>query len=207
LGPKYSVTSSDLPPGYRTRTTSAKNAVTEEERRVRGLDPVQKELFQVEPGAAEAKRLVDEGIEDPRELASKIAKSINSGKQIPITDIEGAMLMYDRMRLYNAEETLMVDLEKAISGGGNVASIRQRLAQVADALDTAGDWFGIDGRLFGAVLTIMGFLVVGVIGSIPIAFMIVLGGVMIGVFPMAIIYMLVFILAVIFVRGFFWSST
>ncbi|MFA4904830.1 MAG: hypothetical protein WC600_19070, partial [Desulfobaccales bacterium] len=118
-----------------TKKTSTKNAVTEEERRVRGLDPVQKELFQVEPGAAEAKRLVDEGIQDPRELAARIAKSIHSGKQTPITDVEGAMLMYDRMRLYNAESTLMDDLEKALTEGGDVAAVRQQLAVVADALD------------------------------------------------------------------------
>ena len=78
---------------------------------------------------------------------------------------------------------------------------------VANALDAAGFWFGMDGRLFGAVITIMGFLVIACIGSVSIGTMVVLGGVMIGVFPMAIIYVLVFILVVIFVRGFFWSST
>jgi hypothetical protein len=78
---------------------------------------------------------------------------------------------------------------------------------VATALDNAGDWFGISDRLMGAVLTLIGFLVIASIGSVSIGTMVILGGVMIGVFPMAIIYVLGFILVVVFVRGFFWSST
>ena len=78
---------------------------------------------------------------------------------------------------------------------------------VSDALTSAAPYFGFtSGRMVGALLTIMGFLSLAIIEK-SVAFMIILGGVMIGVFPMATVVFLVFILAVVLIRSLFWSST
>lgn len=81
---------------------------------------------------------------------------------------------------------------------------------VSGALTTAAPYFGFTGvdggRMIGALLTIMGFIALAVVEK-TIAFMIIIGGVLIGVFPMATIVMLVFILAVVLIRSLFWSST
>lgn len=77
---------------------------------------------------------------------------------------------------------------------------------VSGALTSAGWYFGIGGRMMGALLTIMGFLALAIIEK-SVAFMIIIGGVLIGVFPMATVIMLVFVLAVVLIRSLFWSST
>jgi hypothetical protein len=78
--------------------------------------------------------------------------------------------------------------------------------EVSGALTSAGWYFGIGGRLMGALLTLMGFLSLAMIEK-SVAFMIILGGVMIGVFPMTTVFVLVFVLMIILVRSLFWSST
>jgi hypothetical protein len=66
---------------------------------------------------------------------------------------------------------------------------------------------GVDGgRMVGALLTLMGFLSLAIIEK-SVAFLVILGGVMIGVFPMATVIMLVFVMAVVLIRSLFWSST
>jgi hypothetical protein len=78
---------------------------------------------------------------------------------------------------------------------------------VSGALTTVAPYFGFtSGRMVGALLTVMGFLSLAIIEK-SVAFMIILGGVLIGVLPMATIIMLVFILAIVLIRSLFWSST
>jgi hypothetical protein len=77
---------------------------------------------------------------------------------------------------------------------------------VSTALTNAGWYLGIGGRMMGALLTIIGFLSLAIIEK-SVAFMVILGGVMIGVFPMATVILLVFVLAVVLIRSLFWSST
>jgi len=78
---------------------------------------------------------------------------------------------------------------------------------VSGVLTTAAPYFGFSsGRMVGALLTIMGFLSLAIIEK-SIAFMVILGGVMIGVFPMATVILVVFIEAVVLIRSLFWSST
>ncbi len=81
---------------------------------------------------------------------------------------------------------------------------------VATALATVAPYVGFTGvnaaRMMGMILTLIGFFAVAMIEK-SIAFMIILGGVMIGVFPMATVFVLVFILIILLVRSLFWSST
>jgi hypothetical protein len=82
--------------------------------------------------------------------------------------------------------------------------------EVSASLSSVAPYFGFmgadGGRMIGALLTLLGFLSFAIIEK-SIAFMVILGGVMIGVFPMATVVMLVFILAVVLIRSLFWSST
>jgi len=82
--------------------------------------------------------------------------------------------------------------------------------EIAPSLTAIAPYFGFSGvdagRMVGALLTLMGFLAFALIEK-SIAFMIILGGVMIGVFPMATVILLVFIMAVVLIRSLFWSST
>lgn len=78
--------------------------------------------------------------------------------------------------------------------------------EVAPALTDIGFYFGIGGRMMGAILTLIGFLAIAMIEK-SIAMIIIIGGVLIGVLPMATVIMLVFILWIVFVRSWFWSST
>jgi hypothetical protein len=82
--------------------------------------------------------------------------------------------------------------------------------EVSGALNTAAPYFGFTGadrgRMIGALLTMIGFLSLAIIEK-SVAFMVILGGVMIGVFPMATVILLVFIMAVVLIRSLFWSST
>ena len=78
---------------------------------------------------------------------------------------------------------------------------------VSNALDVAAPYFGFtSGRMIGALLTIMGFLSLAIIEK-SFAFMIILGGIMIGLFPMTTVFLVVFIEAVVLIRSLFWSST
>lgn len=81
---------------------------------------------------------------------------------------------------------------------------------VSGVLTTAAPYFGFTGvdggRMVGALLTLMGFFSLAIIEK-SVAFMVILGGVLIGVFPMATVIFLVFILAVVLIRSLFWSST
>lgn len=78
---------------------------------------------------------------------------------------------------------------------------------IYDAAEDVGDrWLGVDGRMMLALLTILGFLSIAVIEK-SIAFLIIIGGVLIGVFPMGTVLLLVFLLMVTLIRALFWSST
>ena len=77
---------------------------------------------------------------------------------------------------------------------------------VSAVLVTEGGYFGIGGRLMGAILTFIGFISLAMFSK-TISFLIIIGGVVVGFFPMSLLYVLVFILAVILVRALFWSST
>jgi hypothetical protein len=81
---------------------------------------------------------------------------------------------------------------------------------VSGVLTTSAPYLGFagadGGRMIGALLTIIGFLAIALIEK-SIAFMVILGGVLIGVFPLATIILLVFVAAVLLIRGLFWSST
>jgi hypothetical protein len=82
--------------------------------------------------------------------------------------------------------------------------------EVSAVLTTAAPYFGFvgadGGRMVGALLTLLGFLSLAIIEK-SVAFLVILGGVMIGVFPMATVVMLVFVMAVVLIRSLFWSST
>lgn len=82
--------------------------------------------------------------------------------------------------------------------------------EVSASLTSAAPYFGFTGvdggRMVGALLTLMGFLSLAIIEK-SVAFLVILGGVMIGVFPMATVIFLVFIMAVVLIRSLFWSST
>lgn len=78
---------------------------------------------------------------------------------------------------------------------------------IYDAAEAVGDrWLGVDGRMMLAILTILGFLSIAVIEK-SVAFLIILGGVLVGFFPMGTVLLLVFLLMVTLVRALFWSST
>jgi hypothetical protein len=82
--------------------------------------------------------------------------------------------------------------------------------EVSASLTSAAPYFGFagvdGGRMVGALLTLLGFLSLAIIEK-SIAFLVILGGVMIGVFPMATVILVVFIEAVVLIRSLFWSST
>jgi hypothetical protein len=82
--------------------------------------------------------------------------------------------------------------------------------EIAPSLTAIAPYFGFTGvdggRMVGALLTLMGFLSLAIIEK-SVAFLVILGGVMIGVFPMATVIMLVFVMAVVLIRSLFWSST
>ena len=82
--------------------------------------------------------------------------------------------------------------------------------EVSASLNSVAPWFGFSGadrgRMIGAILTLMGFLAIAMIEK-SVAVIIILGGVLIGVFPMATVIMLVFILCIVLIRSLFWSST
>jgi hypothetical protein len=78
---------------------------------------------------------------------------------------------------------------------------------IYDSAEAVGDrWLGIDGRMMLALLTILGFLAIAVIEK-SVAFLIIIGGVLVGFFPMGTVLLLVFLLMVTLVRALFWSST
>lgn len=78
---------------------------------------------------------------------------------------------------------------------------------IYDAAEDVGDrWFGIDGRLTLALLTILGFISIAIIEK-SIAFLIIIGGILVGFFPMGTVLLLVFLLMVTLIRALFWSST
>lgn len=78
---------------------------------------------------------------------------------------------------------------------------------IYDSAEAVGDrWLGIDGRMMLALLTILGFLSIAVIEK-SIAFLIIIGGVLVGFFPMGTVLLLVFLLMVTLIRALFWSST
>jgi hypothetical protein len=82
--------------------------------------------------------------------------------------------------------------------------------EISASLTSAAPYFGFvgvdGGRMVAALLTLIGFLALAIIEK-SVAFMVILGGVMIGVFPMTTVIMIVFILAVVLIRSLFWSST
>jgi hypothetical protein len=80
-------------------------------------------------------------------------------------------------------------------------------APLATSLNAIGSYFGITGHLMGALLVLLGFLCLAVTGDMTISVLILLGGAVIGLIPMDIIFVMVFLLAIVFVRAFFWSST
>jgi hypothetical protein len=77
---------------------------------------------------------------------------------------------------------------------------------ISGVLTTTGFYFGVNGRLMGAILMFIGFISLALISK-TIAFLIILGGVVIGLVPMSLIFVLVFVLAIVFIRAWFWSST
>jgi hypothetical protein len=77
--------------------------------------------------------------------------------------------------------------------------------EVSAVLTDSGYYFGLNGRLMGALLTILGFISLAMIEK-SVAFMIILGGVLIGVFHMGTILLIVFLLLIVLVRSLFWSS-
>lgn len=78
---------------------------------------------------------------------------------------------------------------------------------IYDAAEDVGDrWLGVDGRMMLALLTILGFLSIAVIEK-SIAFLIIIGGILVGFFPMGTVFLIVFLMMVMLIRGLFWSST
>src|SRR5574343_221180 len=78
---------------------------------------------------------------------------------------------------------------------------------IYDAAEDVGDrWLGVDGRMMLALLTLIVFLSIAVIEK-SIAFLIILGGILIGVFPMGTVLLIVFLLMVVCIRAWFGSST
>jgi len=79
-------------------------------------------------------------------------------------------------------------------------------APIAAALTNTGYYFGVSGRIFGALLMFCGFISLAMFSK-TIAFLIIIGGVVVGFVPMSLLFVLVFMLVVILVRSLFWSST
>lgn len=132
-------------------TTGTKNAVTKEERLQRGLSEIQRQILRVEPRFEEAKRRVDSGLDDPRELAREIAN-----KPRVMTDIEDAILKYDRMRLHNSYDDTLKTLEKLSESGDSkgIAENWKKLLKIEDDLETleialrhAGTQWSASGRM------------------------------------------------------------
>lgn len=80
-------------------------------------------------------------------------------------------------------------------------------APLATALNAIGQYFGVTGHVAGGLLVLLGFLCLAVTGDMTISVLILLGGAVIGLVPMDIIFVMVFLLVIVFVRAFFWSST
>ena len=112
------------------RTTSTKNAVTEEERAERGLDPVEQHMKYTDPVAyAEGMKLVNDPGYDPREQAKALAE-----KPRPISAAEQVALLHDRVKIRNDSNSVMESLIEAQESGDSdrALKLRQRLAALED---------------------------------------------------------------------------
>jgi hypothetical protein len=112
------------------RTTSTKNAVTEEERAERGLDPVEQHMKYTDPVAyAEGMKLVNDPGYDPREQAKALAE-----KPRPISAAEQVALLHDRVKIRNDSNSVMELLIEAQESGDSdrALKLRQRLAALED---------------------------------------------------------------------------
>lgn len=81
---------------------------------------------------------------------------------------------------------------------------------IATAVDNVAPYFGFFGdnkdKSMMAVLILCAFFTLATI-NIVLAFPIILGGVLVGVFPMGTVLLIVFVAIVLLIRGLFWSST
>ena len=93
-------------------TTSIKNAVTAQERAVKGLPEVEVTMKRTFPEVFEkAKKAVDEGSIDPRKLAKDL-----DNKPRALSAEESVALLYDRKRIQNEYSKLAEDIAKEPEG-------------------------------------------------------------------------------------------
>ena len=114
-------------------TTSTKNAVTEEDRATRGLDPVEQHMKFTDPVMyREGQRLIQSQEYDPRIQAINLAKNPR-----PISAAEQMALLIDRVSLRNESNTVMEMIVKASEAGDaeRVLELRQRMASLEDAFN------------------------------------------------------------------------
>ena len=78
---------------------------------------------------------------------------------------------------------------------------------LSTSLNAMAQYFGVTGHVLGGLLVLLGFLCLAVTGDTTISVLILIGGAVIGLIPMDIIFVMVFLLVIVFVRAFFWSST
>lgn len=79
-------------------------------------------------------------------------------------------------------------------------------APLATAIDGISDWFGVTTNMMALIFLLIGFIAIAMIEK-TIAVIVILGGVVLGIVPMAALFIVVFVLSIVFIRGFFWSST
>jgi len=99
---------------------------------MRGLPEVQRQILRRVPQFEEGVRLISTGERDPRIMAEELAQTPRS-----TSDIEQAMLIYDRMRITNDHTATMNALEKAVAIDDKSAILenRLRLAKLEDDLN------------------------------------------------------------------------
>lgn len=103
--------------------TGTKNAIVEQERVARGLEPIEKKKYETDFEATKAK--VDSGEIDARKLAKDTAE-----KPRALTPEENDALLYDRAILKNEHNDLTKQIDEAIKSGDTVKELQLRDKQI-----------------------------------------------------------------------------
>jgi hypothetical protein len=117
--------------GEKFDLTSAKNAITESERAIKGMAPVEKQLYTSMGTAYTEGRAKAES--DPtyaRTLAAEIVQ-----KPRPLTATEVGSLSYDRMQLKNAHTVTKDEIARLVDEGKDPSSAHIKLAELEQLWD------------------------------------------------------------------------
>ncbi len=133
-----------------------------------------------------------------------------AGEYMFTTGIDGIKGLYPSL-FSISEQNVVPDF---IAPAGNHSYEEELASKWAESLGPeisglwidVGDYFNLSGRVIGCIMIGIGFLCLATYTK-TIAFGILLGGVIIGVFPMAILIITTALLVLIFIRAFFLSST